>query len=95
MNEKAFFESIQSLRETVNSLRGNVEKLAELKKSHTGTTPFMDQPEVNNVLKRNVVDIVDLRMKHRDIQIVRAGPYPGLGTRGDKRRSYPEERPGR
>ncbi len=69
MDEKGFFDTIQQLRGTVQSLRSNMDKLLEAKKL-AGTTSMLEQVEAGPALKRNVADIIDLRIRHRNVQVV-------------------------
>ena len=67
MSQRDLLKASQSLRETIASLRANTEKLLGLKKS---TAPLSEQSEAVNLFRKNVVDIIDMRIKYRTIQIV-------------------------
>lgn len=69
MTRDEFFEQTRALREGIGSLRESVaHRLMEARES--SDTPLLEKKETQEILKRNVVSLINMRIKYRSIQSV-------------------------
>ncbi len=80
MNEAEFALVISSLKATVQTLRQNVELIVTHKRAASASGPgpgtALDLSPLKPILNENLVRLMDLKIKYRDVQIVSDAETP-------------------
>jgi len=69
INSENFLKSTENLRDIIGNFKSNILQLVE-QKSFGKASPILENPENSKILKQNIVSLMDLRIKHREIQTV-------------------------
>jgi hypothetical protein len=69
-NKEDFLKRINDMRDLLTDMKANIRGLMELKSKSTTDTLPLKSPQISDALNSNLVDILDFRAKHRDMQIV-------------------------